>query len=323
LTWLAAQAGGDSGALVSVGSYNSGIATPAAQPPAIQAVTAPSSNVVSNGTQVASAYTAVGSYPAPMATPPTPAVVTVPPAASTPTPVDAVVNLGAGPYPLASTITTGNAQPWYNSQQISSFFGGPPTPQQQQSFDNAILQRVQQTFSQSGVPITLTSDPNVHALHTISLVSNTSSATVASAIGMTQVGSNGFSFIDQSAKSAQSLDQLEWIVAHNISHELMLAYGVPENYDQSGKYVDAKVANWAMMVDPNATFSPAAIQAISQALQNQSNLSSTYQGAQSVGPFPSAIPEPATWAIWSVAASAICWLQRGRSRRTQNANKSN
>ena len=45
---------------------------------------------------------------------------------------------------------------------------------------------------------------------------------------MTQVGGNGFSFIDQIAPSAHSLDQLEWIVAHNISHELMLAFGVPE-----------------------------------------------------------------------------------------------
>ena len=40
---------------------------------------------------------------------------------------DANLNLGSGPYPLESTITTGNAQPWYNSSQIASFFGGQPT----------------------------------------------------------------------------------------------------------------------------------------------------------------------------------------------------
>ena len=67
---------------------------------------------------------------------------------------------------------------------------------------------------------------------------------------MTHMGGSGFSFIDQEAKSAQSLDQLEWIVAHNVSHELMLAFGVGENYDQTGNYIDARNANWSMMVAP-------------------------------------------------------------------------
>ena len=141
----------------------------------------------------------------------------------------------AGPYPQAAAITTGGAQPWYNSSQLTSLFGGQPTAQQIQSFDNAILQRVQQTFSQSGISVALTENPNTPALHTISLVSNTGAATLPSAIGMTQVGGNGFSFIDQIAPSAHSLDQLEWIVAHNVSHELMLAFGVPENYDKIGQ----------------------------------------------------------------------------------------
>src|SRR5690348_16205375 len=68
--------------------------------------------------------------PAPAAqviTVPSPPASPAPPAA----PVAAYINLGAGPYPLASQITTGNAQPWYNSSQISSFFGGQPTAQQQ------------------------------------------------------------------------------------------------------------------------------------------------------------------------------------------------
>ena len=187
-------------------------------------------------------------------------------------PVDAFINLGNGPYPLASTITTGGAQPWYDSPQITSLFGGQPTAQQIQSFDNAILQRVQQTFSQSGVSVTLTDNPAVPALHTLSLVSNTQSASLSDAIGMTQVGASGFSFIDKIAPSAQSVDQLEWIVAHNISHELMLAFGVPENYDQSGNYIDSKVASWSMMVSPTSTFSPAAAQALAQALATQSQL---------------------------------------------------
>ncbi len=107
------------------------------------------------------------------------------------------------------------------------------------------------------------------------------------------MGHSGFSFIDQIASSAQSLDQLEWIVAHNISHELMLAFGVPENFDQSGAYVDSKMANWAMMVSSASTFSPAAAQAISQALAVQNNGMSGYQlGAQEVN--PAAVPEPTT-----------------------------
>ena len=154
-------------------------------------------------------------------------------------PVDAFLNLGAGPYPEESTITTGNAQPWYDSSQITRFFGGQPTAAQQASFDSAILQNVQQAFSQSGVPITLTDDPSVAAAHTLSLVSNTASSTLSDAFGMTELGKSGFSFIDQIAPNAQTLDQLEWIVAHNLSHELMLAFGVGENYDHTGNYIDA------------------------------------------------------------------------------------
>jgi len=254
--------------------------------------------------------------PAVPTAPSSPSVSTAGPASSGP--VDAFINLGTGPYPQQSVITTGNALPWYSSSQISSFFGGQPTAQQIQSFDNTILQRVQQTFSQSGVAVTLTTNPNVSALHTISLVSNTSSASLANAIGMTQVGSNGFSFIDQITPSAQSLDQLEWIVAHNISHELMLAFGVPENYDKTGNYIDSKMANWSMMVSPSSTFSPAAAQALSQVLASQNDGNSAYQlGAQAFNPQPAAIPEPTTLALWALAAAAAVVARRSRSRRSQ------
>jgi hypothetical protein len=176
------------------------------------------------------------------------------------------------------------------------------------------MQRVQQSFSQSGVSVTLTDNPNVSALHTISVVSNTTSASLPSAIGMTQVGGNGFNFIDVSAKSAQTLDQLEWIVAHNISHELMLAFGVPEKYDTTGNYLDAKMASYSMMVNPNATFSAAAAQAITQALASQNIVGSSEQlGAQGIG--GSSVPEPTTLAIWALAATALLVARRTRSRR--------
>ena len=235
-------------------------------------------------------------------------------------PVDAFINLGNGPYPLQNAITTGNAQPWYNSSEITSLFGGQPNTQQIQSFDNAILARVQQTFSLSGVSVTLTDNPNVAALHTLSLVSNTASASLSSAIGMTQVGGSGFSFIDKSAPSAQSVDQLEWIVAHNISHELMLAFGVPENYDQTGNYIDSKLANWAMMVSPTSTFSAAAAQALTQALAAQNAADSGAPlGAQTINSFESTVPEPATIALWALAGAAVIVSGRRRSRASNAA----
>ena len=131
------------------------------------------------------------------------------------------------------------------------------------------------------------------------------------------MGGDGFSFIDQSAPSAQSLDQLEWIVAHNMSHELMLALGVPEKYDKSGNFVDSKVANFSMLISPDSTFSPAASQALSLALASANNTASGYGlGAQEFSPSPAAIPEPTTIALWAVAAAAV--MVAGRKRLRQN-----
>jgi hypothetical protein len=224
-------------------------------------------------------------------------------------PVDAFINLGAGPYPEESTITTGNSQPWYDSTQIAGFFGGQPTAAQQSSFDTTVLQRVEQTFSQSGVPITLTDHPAVAADHTLSLVSNTASSSTNSAIGMTDLGKNGFSFIDSIAPSAQSLDQLEWIVAHNLSHELMLAFGVGENYDRTGNYIDAPMASWAMITSPSAIFSAAAAQALlNQNLGGQAGIVAEQLGTTQT------VPEPATVAVWLLAAASFVGA-RGRSRR--------
>ena len=231
------------------------------QPSSVQAMPNTPPAVLPNTTQMSSQPLAMTTSPSAISSAP-----------AVPAPVQAFINVGSGAYPLAAAITTGGqAQPWYNSSQLTSFFGGQPTAQQIQSFDNTVLQRVQQTFSQSGISVSLTENPNVPALHTVSLVSNTASSALSTAIGMTQVGSSGFSFIDQIAHSAQSLDQLEWIVAHNMSHELMLAFGVPENYDKTGNFIDSKVASWAMLVNPDSTFSTSAAQAINQALASASS----------------------------------------------------
>jgi hypothetical protein len=264
---------------VSGAAAPSPVSTPAAAPSSVQA-----NPIVTN-----------------VATPPAPSSA---PAAPPPPPIyDARINLGAGPYPDDSLITTGGTQPWYQSGLLPRLFGGTPGAQQQADFDNAVLQRVEQTFRLSGVPITLTDDPNAPAAHTLSVVSNTSSRLLGNAIGMTELGGSGFSFIDRIAPSAQSLDQLEWIVAHNVSHELMLAFGVGEKYDQSGNYIDATTASWGMITSPNATFSPGAAQALLSQNFLLSSDPAAGQGAQLEGPQP--VPEPGTVALWGLVVLAV------------------
>lgn len=176
------------------------------------------------------------------------------------------------------------------------------------------MARVQQTFQLSGINISLTSNPTVPAAHSISLVSNTYAQTLPAAIGMTNVGGNGLSFIDQQAPAAQTIDQLEWIAAHNISHELMLALGVPENYDTTGHYIDARNALWSMMINPTSTFSPAAVAAINQALSQSAQASSTTSLPQLID--PKTVPEPAALAVWAVGALALAIRARTRTARS-------
>jgi hypothetical protein len=238
---------------------------------------------------------------------------------------DAFVNLGAGTFPAASALTTGSPQPWYDSSAIVNLFGGTPTAQQA-DFDNVVIQRVQRTFQLSGVSVTLTDDPSVSAAHTLSLVSDASSKTLGNAIGMTDLGANGFSFIDQIAPRAKSVDQLEWIVAHNIAHELMLAFGVGENYDQSGNFIDARNASFGMMTSPQAGFSSAAAQALRSALATadipsiaaESLLATTstnpVSGAQFTLSDPQTVPEPTTVAFWVLASASLVVSRRFSSR---------
>jgi hypothetical protein len=242
-----------------------------------------------------------------------PAAVVAP--VSQPPVYDAFINLGSGPYPDANYLTTGGAQPWYNSPQVAALFGGTPNAQQQAQFTQAVLQDVQQTFANSGVPVTLTTNPNASAAHTLSVVSNTVSSW-GPVLGLTNIGSNGFDFINQAAQSATNVSQLELIVAHNVSHELMLAFGVPENYDQTGNFIDARNANLSMMLNPNATFS----QSAAQALLAQNFLDSNepiHQGAQVIGAQVlngQTVPEPSTIAAWTLALGGIVVARSRRAR---------
>jgi hypothetical protein len=232
--------------------------------------------------------------------------------------VDAFINTGTAPYAGSGFIASGNPLPWYDSPQVVGLFGGAPTAQQQQSFDQAVMQRVQQTFQLSGIAINLTENPAASASHTLSLVSNASSSAFPGAIGTTDLGANGLSFIDPMAQAAQSVDQLEWIAAHNISHELMLAFGVGENYDQSGNYIDARNANLSMLVNPNATFSAGAAQAIRAQLSTSGFEQVLQPGAQGIasmaapGIAPLPAPEPSTVALWGLMTVAAVAAARKR-----------
>jgi len=252
--------------------------------------------------------------PAPPAyVPPAQPAFTPPPAYSPPqapasppptsTVYDAFINLGTSAYADAGSLTTGNAQPWYANRSVDALFGAFPNAQQRDAFNATVLQRVGQSFRQSGISINLTNDPNATAAHTLSVVSNTANPTSGQVIGMTYLGGNGFHYIDQSVKSARSLDQLEWIVAHNVSHELMLAFGVPEVHDASGNFIDARNASWQMMVSPNARFSTDATSDLLSRNFGLIDSSPLLMGAQVLETQP--VPEPATLALWALGSVAL------------------
>ena len=204
------------------------------------------------------AVTSVASIPAAVSVPPpaaTPMVASTPSAAA---PVDAFINMTTGPYPSASSLTTGTAEPWYDSPSAIHAFGGVPNAQQQVSFEQAVLQDVQHTYQLSGMNPTLTTDPNTPALHTLSVASGVSDPTNANAIGLTNVGGNGFSFIDKLDYATNPTD-LAWAVAHNVAHELMHAFGLGYHPD-GGNYVDAASTSWLTLTDPSTQFGPAATQ---------------------------------------------------------------
>jgi len=133
---------------------------------------------------------------------------------------------------------------------------------------------------------------------------------------MTNIGGNGFHFLDNSAGHANSVDQLEWIVAHNVAHELMLAFGVPEVHDQTGQYIDSTAGTMALFLNPNATFSSGAIQDLLSRDFKQSGESALSPEAQMIDGTP--VPEPATYAMWVLGAIAIAGAHRARSRRAMD-----
>lgn len=223
-------------------------------------------------------------------------------------PATAYINMGSGPYAEANTLTGGNPQPWYESPVVAKFFNGTPTSTQQMSFQQAIVQDVNQTYHLANIPITLTTNPGSPALHTISLVSGASDPSLPNAVGVTDIGHNGFSFIDKLG-GASNLTQFEWVVAHNIAHELMHAIG-GEHHDTTGLFLDSAQTQWSAMINPNTTFSPAAVQDIEGHLTASAAQTGNFDGQMLSG---QPVPEPSTLLI---GLAGLGWLVQRRSKRT-------
>jgi hypothetical protein len=235
-------------------------------------------------------------------------------ATSTAKPVDAFINLGTASYSEASALTTGTAQPWYLSPAVSQVYGHTPTAAEQSDFASKVLADVNATYAQAGLHPQITTDAGVTANHTISVVSGLSYAGNAAAIGITDVGHDGFGFIDK-LKFAGTPDQLAWAVAHNVAHELMHAFGVGIHPDQTGGYLDAASATWNLLTDPNARFSPDAVKLIGATNFGPSVSSAGTIGATGLqvdgGQEIMTVPEPTTLAVWSiVAVGGLCFGRR-------------
>lgn len=220
---------------------------------------------------------------------------------------DAFINLGTGPYASEEAVTAGNARPWFESPAVARLYGGTPGVQQQADFRSQVIDRVSRTFNLSGIPLSLTSDPNAPAARSISVVSGTTSPQSPGALGMSQVGGDGFSFIDQAAKSAKDIDQLSWIVAHNVSHELMHSFGVQGGQDGSGQFIDSPIASLGMMTNPDATFSALASSELRAKKLGDRGLSLA-RSAQILE--PAAVPEPTTVLAWGVTALVALFSRR-------------
>ncbi len=107
-------------------------------------------------------------------------------------------------------------------------------------------------------------------------------------------------------------------MAHNLSHELMHAFGVAVHHDQTGQYLDAAVASWSVLTNPNSTLSPAAVADII-AHNDGRNGNSAGAGAQLLidgdQEILAPVPEPSTIAFWGLSATALIVSERRRRGR--------
>lgn len=238
---------------------------------------------------------------------------------------DAFVDFGSGPYANEYPLTSGGARPWYESDVVERVYGGTPSSAQQAQFSADVVRMVENAYQRGGLSLSVTNDANVPAAHTLSVVSATQSPANPAAVGITDVGRNGFTFIDK-LSYANNVDELKTAVANNVAHELMHAFGV-EGHDPSGGYLDSAIADWNTIIDPNAMFSDRALGALTGKDFGTVGGGSLL-GAQEVSHGPGCphcqaaqvvaapVPEPTTWASWiaGCAVGAVV-LRRRRTRR--------
>jgi len=256
--------------------------------------------------------------------------------------VDAYLNFGNGPYSEAQSLTSGAPQAWYQSQAVQNVYHGTPTADQQAGFIADVVRTVQHAYAASGLNVSLTTDPTRNFAHTMSVVSGASYGANPNAIGITDVGNDGFSFIDKFGQ-ASSPNELATAIGNNLAHELMHAFGIANHPDQTGNYLDAASVNWSLLANPDGTLSPQAAQLLaSQNFLNgpgkeftQGSLGLTglevltqhhpvtchcpYCGALRALRSPAAealgaaspVPEPTTFALWALAGG-LALLHRRR-----------
>ena len=231
-------------------------------------------------------------------------------------PADAFINFGNGAYPEASSLTTGSSVAFFNSPAFRSLFGANgPSIDDVGRFETEVLATIRATYNNVGLPIHLTIDPYAPAAHTLSVVSGSSYPGSPGAIGITDVGNNGFSFIDK-LTGAPTVDQLAVAVGHNLSHELMHAFGVSDHPEQSGPFVDAASSTLSTLADPSTGFSPAAASLLST-LKFQAVGQAVTAGAQRIDGGQmllgqATVPEPSTVATWLFACGLLAARYRGR-----------
>ena len=260
--------------------------------------------VVSNGSSPTNSSPSPAPAPAPQSSPP-----------STPRAADAFINFGTAPYAEASSLTTGNAQAFTNSPVFTHLFGvNGPTSGDITKFENEVVSTIQSTYNNAGLSINLTTDPNARAAHMMSVVSGASYTGTAGAIGITDVGNNGFAFIDKFG-GVQTPDQLAIAIGHNLSHELMHAFGIANHPEQTGPYVDAATSTLQTLSDPSTSFSPAASSLLST-LNFQDVGQSVTTGAQRIDgnqilvADAATVPEPSTIALWALAGGLVVTYRR-------------
>ena len=176
------------------------------------------------------------------------------------------------PLRRRGVLTQGGAQPWYPSPVVEERLRGPA---HRRSAGRILAAGARASRAYVQVERAVTGiDPRplgtvlAHAQRRLEYLLRRESR----AIGISDVGGNGFSFIDK-LDGVKTVDELSWAVAHNVAHELLHAWGVGDHPDTSGAYLDSATASWSLLTDPNATFSPAAIQTF---LEGDSQLAERY-----------------------------------------------